>query len=499
MGRYDDAEATLHIALQLDPGNVNVVILLSNLYMKSGHIPDALHVLEQYKAQLPDSLILQTQIVRALLSEKKYAEANDLLRNFRGQDEEKSLLAGEYFLRKHNLDFAMANFYKVAKSSESSYLVNYYLGLIHFMRHDVRLAIKYLEKSIINYPSFIKSHLLLASMQLNMKKYALAGEHAKLVLQLEPNNVQAHIINGLSLYMQGYTLEASYEFDTAGIFAPESPVPHYLKVLMAMHDPSRQDYRDHLAKINSNYIERLVFELNMIKGKANHDNHIMKLLNNNDNFLQLMFIGDYYQQRGELVKAETYVKNAIETNAQCALCYYKLAEINKQTGNVQFAIRHLQQAVQIDQRFLKAYQALGITYEQSKEYEQARRIYEQGLQYYPDDLTLLNNLAWIQLVHVDDRPAAYVHIKRAAALAPKDPDITDTLAWWYVVANDAERAVALLAPVIDEHPQHPLYRYHMGMAYLQQGKAAQARQHLHRALALGIEPEYARHIKDVVQ
>ena len=75
--------------------------------------------------------------------------------------------------------------------------------------------------------------------------------------------------------------------------------------------------------------------------------------------------------------------------------------------------------MQIDARFLKAYQALGITYEQSQEYEQARRIYEQGLQYYPDDLTLLNNLAWIQLVHVDDKPSAYVYIKRAAALAPE--------------------------------------------------------------------------------
>jgi hypothetical protein len=40
---------------------------------------------------------------------------------------------------------------------------------------------------------------------------------------------------------------------------------------------------------------------------------------------------------------------------------------------------------------------------------------------------------------------------------------------------------------------------HMGMAYFKQGEAVQAKQHLYRAPALGIEPEYARHIKDVVQ
>jgi Flp pilus assembly protein TadD len=159
----------------------------------------------------------------------------------------------------------------------------------------------------------------------------------------------------------------------------------------------------------------------------------------------------------------------------------------------------LRHAIQIDVRFLKAYQALGIVYEQLQEYAQARMVYEQGLQYYPDDLTLLNNLAWIQLVYLGDKPSAYVHIKRAAALAPEDPDVRDSLAWWYYTDNDTERAVALLVPLIEAHPQQPIYRYHLGMAYHQQGKAAQASQHLQRALALGVEPEYARHIKAIIQ
>ena len=499
MGRYDDAEATLHIALQRAPGNLHVVILLSNLYMKSAHVSDALQVLQQYKAQLSESLILQTQIVRALLSEQRYAEANNLLRNFRGQDEERALLAGEYFLRQNNLDFALSNFYKAAKISDNSYLVNYYLGLIHFMKHDVLLAMKFLEKSIINYPSFVKAHLLLASMQLYMKKYALASEHAKLVLQLDPKNIQAHTINGISLYMRGYVLEATYEFDTVGIFAPQSPVPHSFKTFIALRDPSPRNYRESLAKIDLQYIERLVFELNTLRGKGNPDGHITTLLNDHTNFLQLMVVGDYYVQRGDLVKAEMYIKNAIEINARCAMCYYKLAGIHRQTGSVQLAVQHLRHALQIDARFLKAYQALGIVYEQLQEYAQARMVYEQGLQYYPDDLTLLNNVAWIQLVYLDDKPSAYMYIKKAAALAPEDPDITDTMAWWYVRDNDTERAVALLAPLIEAHPQQPMYRYHLGVAYHQQGKAAQARQHLQRALTLGIEPEYAQHIKAIIQ
>ena len=125
------------------------------------------------------------------------------------------------------------------------------------MRHDVLLAMKFLEKSIINYPSFVKAHLLLASMQLYMKKYALASEHAKLVLQLEPKNIQAHIINGISLYMRGYILEATYEFDTVGIFAPQSPVPHSFKTLIAMHGPSPQDYRDEFSKDQSQLYRKI--------------------------------------------------------------------------------------------------------------------------------------------------------------------------------------------------------------------------------------------------
>jgi tetratricopeptide (TPR) repeat protein len=499
MRRYDDAEATLHIALQLDPGSVNVIILLSNLYMKTGHVTDALQLLQQNKAQLPDSLILQMQTVRALLAVKKYAEANDLLQNFRGQDEEGALVAGEYFLRQHNLDFALFNFYKASKISTNSYLVNYYLGLVHFMRNDVLLAMQSLEKSIINYPSFVKAHLLLASIQLYMKKYALASEHARLVLQLDPKNTQAHIINGISLYMQGYILKASYEFDTVGILAPQNPVPHYFKALMAMYAPSQADYRNSLEKIDPRYIERLAFELNMVRDKEVLDDRIATLLDNRENFLSLIIIGDYYMRKSNLVMAEVYIKKAIETNAHCAVCYFKLAEIYREAGDAQLAVKNLRHTLQMDKRFLKAYQVLGIVYEQLQEHVQARMIYEQGLQYYPNDLILLNNLAWILLAHFADKPSAYVHIKRAAALAPEDPDIRDTLGWWYYADNNIERAVALLAPLIEAYPQRPIYRYHLGMAYQRQGKAVQARQHLQRALALGIAPEYARHIKEIIQ
>jgi tetratricopeptide (TPR) repeat protein len=87
--------------------------------------------------------------------------------------------------------------------------------------------------------------------------------------------------------------------------------------------------------------------------------------------------------------------------------------------------RSVEQAIATNRAFAKAYRALGSLYEQKKDYQQDRTIYERGLQYAPDDPVLLNNLSWVHLMSGGDVATAYVYIK-AASLAPEDPDLQPT-------------------------------------------------------------------------
>jgi len=89
-----------------------------------------------------------------------------------------------------------------------------------------------------------------------------------------------------------------------------------------------------------------------------------------------------------------------------------------------------------------------------------------------------------------------MHIRKAIILAPEDPELQDTLAWWYYLTQDYLQAITLLNKIIKAQPDHAIYRYHLGMVYLKSGDSEQAQQHLQRALALGIDPDSRRLIKE---
>ncbi len=80
-----------------------------------------------------------------------------------------------------------------------------------------------------------------------------------------------------------------------------------------------------------------------------------------------------------------------------------------------------------------AYDLLGKTYLEMKDYKNASDSYLQALKYNPDDINALNNRAWC-LIHLS-RPNALEEARslaeKALDLSPKDPQIMDTLGWIY--------------------------------------------------------------------
>jgi transposase len=132
-------------------------------------------------------------------------------------------------------------------------------------------------------------------------------------------------------------------------------------------------------------------------------------------------------------------------------------------SKIKFCMQHsVEQAIATNRAFAKAYRALGSLYEQKKHYQQARTVYGRGLQYAPDDPVLLNNLSWVHLMPGGDAATAYLYVHKAASLAPEDPDLQDTLAWWCYLTHDYLRAITILKAVSSRSicheappPRHP--------------------------------------------
>jgi len=114
---------------------------------------------------------------------------------------------------------------------------------------------------------------------------------------------------------------------------------------------------------------------------------------------------------------------------------------------------------------------------------QAKAYYEKALELAPKDPATLNNLAWILVENKD--PGALPIAQRAAAEAPEDASVLDTLAQAYGVQGDYPKAIETMRRAI-HHARAPApFRLRLARLYLAANERANARAELESLRDLG--------------
>jgi putative PEP-CTERM system TPR-repeat lipoprotein len=116
-----------------------------------------------------------------------------------------------------------------------------------------------------------------------------------------------------------------------------------------------------------------------------------------------------------------------------------------------------------------------------KKYDEATVAFEQVRAAEPNNVIVLNNLAWLYQVKGDGR--AIQVASEAYRLAPGIPEIADTYGWALVVFGDNERGLAVLRHLADAPSATPASRYHLAVALKNAGRPAEARRELEKVLA----------------
>jgi len=99
--------------------------------------------------------------------------------------------------------------------------------------------------------------------------------------------------------------------------------------------------------------------------------------------------------------------------------------------------------------------------------------YRGALEIDPDNIIVLNNLAWL-LTQAKD-PGARDYAERAYRISPLNPNIIDTLGWTLVNGNDVARGTQLLRMASNMAPTNPEIRLHLGVAQVRAGDKSGAR------------------------
>ncbi len=120
---------------------------------------------------------------------------------------------------------------------------------------------------------------------------------------------------------------------------------------------------------------------------------------------------------------------------------------------------------------------------QTEDFRGAKEAYQRLLDADPDNLEVLNNLAYIMANNLDDPAGAVPLAERARDLAPRNAEVLDTLGWTYYQADRLRDAQRTLEESVDAAPL-PANTYHLGRVYFELDDPQRARDLLEQSVQL---------------
>jgi putative PEP-CTERM system TPR-repeat lipoprotein len=121
---------------------------------------------------------------------------------------------------------------------------------------------------------------------------------------------------------------------------------------------------------------------------------------------------------------------------------------------------------------------------------EARSSYAAIVEYYPNYVPALNNLAFL-LGQEGDLKQAIGYAERAYALSPADPTVLDTLGTLLLKDGDVTRGYGLLRKAAERSPKDLEIQLHLGEALVQRKQYDEARQVLNGIVATGPDSQSA--------
>lgn len=129
----------------------------------------------------------------------------------------------------------------------------------------------------------------------------------------------------------------------------------------------------------------------------------------------------------------------------------------------------------------------GITYERTKQWEEAEVDFKRALELSADQPLVLNYLgySWVDMgINLEE---AMQMIRKAVELRPNDGYIVDSLGWAHYRLGEYEDAVEELERAVSLRPEDPVINDHLGDAYWQVGRVLEAQFQWRHARDFGAE------------
>ena len=388
-----------------------------------------------------------------------------------------------------NIDKAIERYRSLVNADVDSVVPVLALARLEGRRGDTRQVVDLLQAAVEEFPDESRPQLLLAEHYLREKQYQKAALLLEEVAQSEPKQpivlyLQAKLLIATEQYQRAVsTLTVLLEID------PESTVAQVLQAEAHLHMGGVQNAREILQKVVRQHPDdipalALITKVEILSGNLDqamkHSQRIQKEYP--ELYLGYLLQGDVWVAKKDDVEAGRQYEQAWERMPRSELAIRR-AEVALRTGNEEAAVAPLISWLAEHPGDLRVRRFLGTTYHDTGRAEQAISEYQKVLAIDPDDVAVLNNLAWIYFQ--DKKPGARKMAERAYRIAPDRGGVLDTYGWILVNQGDAEKGVRLLKQASEQLPDEAEVSYHYALALHLTGDQQQARQILENLLVDG--------------
>lgn len=440
-GDHEAAKAAFSKALEISPGDPSAAHNLANLALLDGDIAAARHYIDSVLAHYPQHK--RSVVVRAELD---FAEGRH--------------------------DAAIAALRTLLSVQPDADEVRLALGRTLAQIGDLSGALKELEPMLAQHQNHVELHGLVAEIHLTRNEPARAAKLLERVLERHPDAAAARFLLARSYALLGRQSDARNELRRAHEAGSRNPAVRLgiARLLIELGD-----------------LDAARTELDVLKSNARQpDSPAIQVL-------EAMLA----MAQGDNDAAITALETGLQIQPEHRESVLLLARALARKGNRKASIAQLEAWLERMPMDAQAHFQLANVYTADPDtVDRAKAKYLTVLDYEPDHITALNNLAW--LLRERQPRDALVHAERAAELGPGSPSILDTFGVILSMNNEHQRALGALRRASALQPNSQEIRLHLAEAQLRAGDTTDAKQTLGAIVELDGQTLLAERAREIL-
>jgi protein O-mannosyl-transferase len=190
------------------------------------------------------------------------------------------------------------------------------------------------------------------------------------------------------------------------------------------------------------------------------------------------------RERGQLEEAIAHLQQAVEIQPSFAEAHNNLGNALRQQGQPDLAIAQFQKALQLEPNNAPAYGNLGSALLDKGQVNEAISQFRKARQIEPGNAVLLNNLAYALLQNGQGTEAIAL-LQKAIELHPGFADAHNNFGNLLLQSGQVDAAIACYRKALETQPDDAPAHANLGRALLQKRQLPEALAHLQRAAQLG--------------